>query len=499
MKKTKIKLWTGSIWEEVFPETDARVVHFGNNGTNLEQWHQTTNSAIKELFSETNTAVSTAQQALHLAAGATGSTVFLDYEDMYNSFKYDSPANLTVGQHVLIIKLNVPDLWISKVDSEFKFVDYTTDEDFLNELAEKGSVQLGRYHVSALETQKVVLSDYLRKNDDASTLPQVYGKSADGVSQWMVNYSTGVTGGALVQRNSTGTITSVYPNNDSDVTTKAYVKADFVARDKTSSNIVYGKEGGAEKVYDVNQGVTPNTIARRTDYGGLRCVTRYENDATTKGYVDGGFVAKPTTEEEKTSACETIGAVRALTPRKGYGDPDPLLYGVDDNHNPKTYKVSEFASASTTEKFLRIWVPIMSASQTVIQDTAGRNWTCQYQAFENYFTKKRKVEYALTCEEDLLATADVVSFSVLGMGVTLGAKYRAATIAYSSLPTSSWNGHWSLDTFTWDEQTDIASECTTLPFRGSGGFEVKVLTWTDSPASSITFKRAKAKITRYEN
>lgn len=170
----------------------------------------------------------------------------------------------------------------------------------------------------------------LDKYTNVTEYNQVYVKAADG-SEGTINVTKSALADAVVQRNSTGTITSVYPNTDSDVTTKSYVKADFVARDKTSSNIVYGKEGGVEKVYDVSQGVTPNTIARRTDYGGIRCVTQYQNDATTKDFVEENFVAK-STETLKIYGTDSQGNQTTWNFRNTNNTKNTVA-GRDDNGN----------------------------------------------------------------------------------------------------------------------------------------------------------------------
>lgn len=63
---------------------------------------------------------------------------------------------------------------------------------------------------------------------------QVYIKTAAGAEAY-INVTKQTVADAVVQRNSTGTITSAYPNNDSDVTTKAYVNEKFVAKSPTAT------------------------------------------------------------------------------------------------------------------------------------------------------------------------------------------------------------------------------------------------------------------------
>ena len=70
-----------------------------------------------------------------------------------------------VGQNVMIITLNVPDLWISAIESTSQSYTYTSDSDFTNALATNGYVQVGYYKLSALETQKVDLTNYVTNTD----------------------------------------------------------------------------------------------------------------------------------------------------------------------------------------------------------------------------------------------------------------------------------------------------------------------------------------------
>jgi hypothetical protein len=62
----------------------------------------------------------------------------------------------------------------------------------------------------------------------------------------------------------------------------------------------------------------------------------------------------------------------------------------------------------------------------------------------------------------------------------------------------SGDTYWTLEGFTFDEASDVGNQCTTLPFRGSGGFETRILVIDDTPPASITFKKVIAKLTLYE-
>ena len=190
MKKTKIKLWTGSIWEEVFPETDARLVQMQDllgQQTNLQAWGLQREHAIQSLNAYTSTIENKAAQAKEradeaydlaedvktIALGATSSEVYHSYatmcEDLLNNHN-TADTSLAVGQHLLIVQLDVPDLWISQLLPQFYDFEYTDDTSFLTALKEQGFVRIGWYAVSALETQKVDLTDYYNKSQIVSLI-----------------------------------------------------------------------------------------------------------------------------------------------------------------------------------------------------------------------------------------------------------------------------------------------------------------------------------------
>ena len=90
---------------------------------------------------------------------------FSNYSEMITEFNSLENNIYNIGQSIKIIALNVPDLWISSVESTSQTYTYTTDDAFTTSLATNGYVQVGYYKLSALETQKVDLSDYAKKTD----------------------------------------------------------------------------------------------------------------------------------------------------------------------------------------------------------------------------------------------------------------------------------------------------------------------------------------------
>lgn len=112
----------------------------------------------------------TAETAVSIAKGANQSLVYGDYQTMITALNAIDKETYKVGQNILIITLNVPDLWISEIVEESAEYAYTNDDDFISLLKEQGYVQVGYYKLSALETQKVELTDYVKNTDYATSL-----------------------------------------------------------------------------------------------------------------------------------------------------------------------------------------------------------------------------------------------------------------------------------------------------------------------------------------
>lgn len=187
------------------------------------------------------------------------------------------------------------------------------------------------------------------KVSTTTTNNQAYVKLANG-NQTMWNMENGPVASTICVRDGNGRLRVVDPLNSGDCATKGYVDTNFVAKNTTVSNGVYGKSAGSEIFYEISQGITQNTVARRTDYGGLRCVTQYQNDATTKQFVEDNFVAKQTGTPDS-------GATRGF------------LYGLQsDGTTPNLYKVQIQSTADT--------IPLRNPSGTFYVGTP----TLQYEA-----------------------------------------------------------------------------------------------------------------------
>lgn len=111
-----------------------------------------------------------ANQAELIAKGASQTLNYLDYQDMVTNFNAFDKNKFSAGRNIMIKKLNVPDMWIYELSEEYVEYTYTTDEDLISLLLSSTGLQVGYYILSALETQKVDLTDYAKKEQFVTLL-----------------------------------------------------------------------------------------------------------------------------------------------------------------------------------------------------------------------------------------------------------------------------------------------------------------------------------------
>lgn len=164
-----------------------------------------------------------------IAKGATQAYGFPNYQQLITALNILPNDYFNVGQNLYIVTLNVPDLWISGIESASSTYTYTTDSAFTTELATNGYVQVGYYKLSALETQKVDLTNYVQFTDYATgskggVLKLGYGLelTENGTSQAKIfDYNRYITDLPTVTFISKGTLENVITGKD--LTTKSYV------------------------------------------------------------------------------------------------------------------------------------------------------------------------------------------------------------------------------------------------------------------------------------
>lgn len=145
----------------------------GSNPTHTHSQYLTSHQDISmkqditdnTLNTNNKTVPSAINEVNSIAKGANQALSYSNYQAMITAFNSLANNVHNVGQNVMIITLNVPDLWISSIESTSQSYTYTSDSDFTNALATNGYVQVGYYKLSALETQKVDLTNYVTNTD----------------------------------------------------------------------------------------------------------------------------------------------------------------------------------------------------------------------------------------------------------------------------------------------------------------------------------------------
>lgn len=120
-------------------------------------------------INEVNAEVEILNEKVLTLADGKQAIAFSSYSAMITALNSYSASRLLVGQDILFIQQNIPDLWVSGIESTLNSYVYTTDEAFLSDLESVGFVQVGYYRLSALETKQQVnvdLTEYQKKVDE---------------------------------------------------------------------------------------------------------------------------------------------------------------------------------------------------------------------------------------------------------------------------------------------------------------------------------------------
>ena len=165
---------------------------------NLEEINSAIASArslANEAYWHADSANMSANEAISIAKGANKALVFNDYEEMINALSIVDQHQYKVGQNILIVKIDVPDLWISEVTTEFTEYPFEGDDYFISDLNNYGPRPVGYYRISALETQKVNLEEINSSINNAySTANEAYWSA--NIAQETANEAINIAKGA---------------------------------------------------------------------------------------------------------------------------------------------------------------------------------------------------------------------------------------------------------------------------------------------------------------
>ena len=118
--------------------------------------------AESEISQKLSTVESIAKGANQAISYPTYKDMLLGNDEREGLLALDSKV-LNIGQSILIGTKDVPDVWVYKYIEPFANYEYKSEEEFANRLKTETHIQVGFYELYALETQKVDLVDYAKK------------------------------------------------------------------------------------------------------------------------------------------------------------------------------------------------------------------------------------------------------------------------------------------------------------------------------------------------
>ena len=132
----------------------------------------TTNKTIPTAINEVNS----------IAKGANQAVGYSNYSAMVTAINAMDDDEYNVGQNLYVVTVEVPDLWVSSVESTSSTYTYVDDATIISALETNGYIQVGYYKLSMLETQKVDLTNYVTNTDYGTSATAGVVKPANGLS-----------------------------------------------------------------------------------------------------------------------------------------------------------------------------------------------------------------------------------------------------------------------------------------------------------------------------
>lgn len=243
-------------------------------------------------------------EALIIAKGANNSLVYGNYSTMITSLNAMQGENLKVGQNLLIVTLNVPDLWISEITDVHLNYEYVSDEQFVTDLAD-GTVQVGYYVLSPLETQKVDLTEYVKNTDYATNqtvgLVRGGGYGVTVISNGLLGCQRATESEIDVRNSAVGDYKPIVPRTLDYATMKALTDPKNIAWNDTQKALARATLGAVGS----NEYVSTPSSGQKGKYGVVRLRDGMGISAAFEGAI---YVVTPTNAEidERTQKYEPI-------------------------------------------------------------------------------------------------------------------------------------------------------------------------------------------------
>lgn len=201
-------------------------------------------------------------------AGKSQSKTYNNYQAFVTAVNAMNNTTLKVGDNVFIVTQDVPDMWVSAVNSSSATYTYTSDSAIVTALGSANGLTVGYYVFRELETEKVDLTAYQTKTDNSLA-------TANKTVVGAINEVKGTADSALSKANANATEISNLKNGTNGTKVK-YAEhanaADKVANKLQIKTTITGTP--------VNAGSFDGSAVRNIIFDGSFKVESKDNDTT---------------------------------------------------------------------------------------------------------------------------------------------------------------------------------------------------------------------------
>lgn len=266
-------------------------------------------------------------------AGKSQSKTYNNYQAFVTAVNTMNNTALKVGDNVFIVTQNVPDMWVSAVNSSSATYTYTSDSAIVTALGSANGLTVGYYVFRELETEKVDLTAYQTKTDNGlnTTSKTVVGA---------INEVKGTADSALSKANANATEITNIKNGTTKVKSAEHA-------DTADSATSAGSATNATNATNVTTNINGHAI---TDI--------FERDGTT---------VKNATHASSVFSLENILGIIAS---KSTSAPEYVEIAFDGTENQEViFAYKEFLASKSTDEY---GTPMLAIGLAPTGVTAGQ-------------------------------------------------------------------------------------------------------------------------------
>lgn len=201
-------------------------------------------------------------------AGKSQSKTYNNYQAFVTAVNAMNNTALKVGDNVFIVTQDVPDMWVSAVNSSSATYTYTSDSAIVTALGSANGLTIGYYVFRELETEKVDLTAYQTKTDNSLA-------TANKTVVGAINEVKGTADSALSKANANATEISNLKNGTNGTKVKYAEHAN--SADKVANKLQIKTILGDTAI---NAGSFDGSAVRNINFNGSFKVESKDNDTT---------------------------------------------------------------------------------------------------------------------------------------------------------------------------------------------------------------------------